>query len=198
MLKFCLLTDGLCADGSGRYTIPGVGQEKVTCKDCMLKFCLLTDGMLTKWTGKLPSDWFMYNGYEDIERISGMISSNILPMVGETGTILWFSPVCEKVNKRLVVWKVHEIIDAVWEINPTSLVYFTMSIPVTGEHSMNVMNFNKNLLTAVRKARREGNAKFIRTVALHHWCLQQNKCWSDVGVPNLERSFVGLGGVDDS
>ena len=67
--------------------------------------------------------------------------------------------------------------DAVCDVREDSMIYFVTSVPLTGHDQLHVMNYNKNLLYAVRKVRRDRSPKPIKTVGLHHWCLQQKKSW---------------------
>ena len=144
------------------------------------RFTVLANVTLTGWTGRLPDGWFTYNGYEELDQLYELLAMGGLPLVGSQATVIWNVLDKRLFNKKKIIECVCNIRQVIFDINPSSIVYFVTHLPMQGERKLHVINHNKNLLFALRKLRREEPQFITRTVALHHWCIRQKREWRDV------------------
>ena len=136
---------------------------------------LVSDGFMTGWRGTLPKQWFYYNGYAGLQDIAMVISMGVVPLIGNSATVLWFS--MPDLKKKEVVRQVHAVRQLIYDINPRSTVFFVTHVPLKSIN-MKVINYNKNLLFAIRKIKREKPDLDTRAIALHHWCIKKRKLWA--------------------
>ena len=142
-------------------------------------FALVTNGMMVKWDGRMPMGWFTYVGTDSVKTISKLFDLLYLPVVGDVATVVWIALKEVKVNKNYVVKLVKQIVKKILNRNHGSTIYFVMHVPLLGPQELPVINFNKNLLYALRWLRRSNKVQ-CKAIALHHWCLRQGKKWNSV------------------
>ena len=175
---------------SGASTTRCDGRDKA-CHGWVPEVSIVTNGMLTAWKGTLPRDWFTFNCYENILQVANMIDDyDVFPLVAKYGTIIWMlSNECE-ISKNTLITSVRDICKTAQDVRPGTVVFFVTHVPLIGDSKFEVTNYNNNLMFVVRKLKRE-NEEHVRTIALHHWCLKQNKRWEDVtSITESERGML--------
>ena len=151
---------------------------------------LISNGLLTGWHSTLPSDWFHYNGYESFDNVDKLISSQVFPLVGEKATVFWLYLIDFILMKCQVIHFVCSVTESVNNVNAKSEVFFVTHPPMARDLNLEVINYNKNLLFAIRKVRREAGHKLM-VVGLHHWCLRQKRMWENPGrIPEMDLSML--------
>ena len=162
----------------GNSTIHYAGHDKDAEPWPREAITLISNGFTTNWSGTLPPGWFSYNGFAGFNDLVNVIAMGTVPLIGVRGTIVWLQ-LPDVNNKRWLVNKIIDIRSMIYEVDCKSIVFFVTHVPLRN-HRLRIINHNKNLLFALRKIRREMKLGSTRAIALHHWCLKQNKLWAEL------------------
>ena len=150
----------------------------------------MVNGLLTAWSGSLPHDWFSYNGYERLNKLAALIQGQEFLLVGRTATMLWVAPSSGENKKKTVLDMVDQVVKEIRNTGLETVVFFATHPLLTGAQSLQIVKFNNNVMFAIWKMRWNGCAR-IHTVALHHWCLRQNKRWLSIDqIPETDRHML--------
>ena len=90
------------------------------------------------------------NCFDGMNQLHELVAKCEFPQVGDEGIITWLTFYNENFTRQQIVKHMYEILDMVWEIDPNSVIFFVTHPPVQGLGKLKDINYNKNLLFAIR------------------------------------------------